>query len=99
MAALVAPNSTKLRKTKVALDWFFDSARSVWRFLPTDLTHRTEYDRTDPAGNPLQPARPHEAKGWTHATEALRSIPAARKNVPAPVKALYGSLIPDEKVA
>lgn len=89
----------RLRRTRVAIDWFYDTEAGRWRFHPTDLAHRAEYDRTDRAGNPLQPARATEVKGWLSATQAIQSIPESRKNMPEPVKDLYGSLIPEKASA
>lgn len=94
------PNSTKLRKTKVAVDWFYDSARGQWRFLPVDLTHQVTYDRTDAAGNAMQPARTSEAKGWTHAVQAIQTIPESHDSMPEAAKSRYGHLLPNmEEVA
>lgn len=91
----VTPNSTKVRQTKVAMEWYYDPNRGQWRLLAADLAHGATYDRVDGAGNPLQPARTHEQKGWLPATQALQFVEEARVDVPAPVKAKYGHLIPE----
>lgn len=83
-----APNAQKVRKTKTRLDWFWDPTRKVWRFLASDLTHRAEYERLDAAGEPLQPARPHENKGWVPAAQAIQYDEEARKSLPKELKHL-----------
>lgn len=89
----------RLRRTRVAIDWFWDPEGKRWRFHPTDLAHRAEYERTDAVGNPLQPARATEAKGWLPAVQAIQMIPESHKSMPEPVKDLYGSLVPEKATA
>lgn len=96
---MAAPNSTKLRRTKVKIDWFWDQHRNEWRFLPVDLAHRAEHMRQDASGESLQPQRPYEAKGWVPATIALQNIKESTKVVPEPVKQMYGSLLDGDKSA
>lgn len=95
---MVAPAQTKVRQTKVNLDWFYDKHRATWRFLPNDLSHQAHYARVDPiTRQPLQPARTHENKGWVPAVTALELIPESRKSAPEPVRERYASLFEDGK--
>lgn len=95
----VSNASQKVRKTKVRVDWFYDKARKQWRFLPTDMTHRASYKRTDANGEPLQPGRPHEIKGWIPADIAISEIQSAKMTAPDPVKEAYAHLFGQKQEA
>ncbi len=89
---LISNASEKVRKTKVRVDWFYDRERKAWRFLPTDMTHRASYKRTDRDGSPMQDARTHEAKNWTPADVAITDNPQAKMSAPDAVKERYAHL-------
>lgn len=95
---MVAPATTKVRQTKVNIEWFFDKNRKTWRFLPNDLSHQVTYDRVDSVTKtPLTPARTHENKGWVPAVMALEMIPESRKSAPDVVKQRFAALFEDGK--
>lgn len=96
---MVAPNSTKVRQTKVAVNWFYDPARSQWRFHPVGPSHRAEHISLDRESGEEMPSSTVDAKGWVRADIALKSIPEAKESAPEVVCDLYGLPKPTPKKA
>lgn len=85
-----APASTKMRRTKVALAWFFDPHRRKWRFAPQDTTHNAQRETRDRITGTTEHVRTIEAKGWVPASVALSTIPDAKKALTPELRELFG---------
>lgn len=97
---MVAPNATKVRQTKVNVAWFYDAARSQWRFHPVGPSHRAEHISLDRESGEEMPTSTVDSKGWVRADVALASIPAAKKTAPDVVRKQYAHLFGnDDKAA